>query len=393
MTFISYAQNYEDVMLWRALKHIDKGFYVDVGANHPTEDSVTKAFYDRGWQGINIEPVSQWFKLLQKERPRDINLQIAATNFTGNLSFFEVIDTGLSTTNLKFAQQHAEKGGYKISNYGVPCEKITQICYDHRVDEIHFLKIDVEGCEQAVLEGIDFSVIRPWIVLVEATLPSTQIKDHETWEGFILAASYSYVYFDGVNRFYVADEHPELKQAFEAPPNCWDGFITSREAILHHKVQELHSSFLGKEADYNRKEADYNRKEADYNHVMQHFNIMMNSRSMRATEPLRVIGRRARQIKRLILGATLASPKKSLQSFLRRMGVSIVSFVLTKPALKKMVKRVANYFPFLLDYPRRLLLAKSAVSRRSRRGSGNTELSPLVSKVLLDLKASIKHTD
>jgi FkbM family methyltransferase len=393
MNFISYAQNYEDVMLWRALKHIDKGFYVDVGANHPAQDSVTKAFYDRGWQGINIEPVSQWFKLLQKERPRDINLQIAAANFSGTLSFFEVIDTGLSTTNLKFAQQHAEKEGYKIINYEVPCEKITQIFCDHQVDEVHFLKIDVEGCEQAVLEGIDFSIVRPWIVVVEATLPNTQIKDHETWERFILAASYSYVYFDGLNRFYVADEHPELKQAFEVPPNYWDGFTTSSEIILRQKVQELHSTFLGKEADYNRKEADYNRKEADYNHLMQHFNIMMNSRSMRATEPLRIIGRRARQIKRIILGASLSSLKRSLKSFLRRRSSSIVSFVLTKPALKKIIKRVANYFPFLVDYPRRLLLAKSAASKRSRRGSGDTELSPLVSKVLLDLKASIKHTD
>ena len=45
--FVSYAQNYEDVMLWRALKHVKKGFYVDVGANDPKFDSVTQAFYGR----------------------------------------------------------------------------------------------------------------------------------------------------------------------------------------------------------------------------------------------------------------------------------------------------------------------------------------------------------
>jgi hypothetical protein len=33
MPFISYAQNYEDVILWRALRHVEKGFYVDVGAS------------------------------------------------------------------------------------------------------------------------------------------------------------------------------------------------------------------------------------------------------------------------------------------------------------------------------------------------------------------------
>ena len=53
MRFISYAQNYEDVMLWRALQHIENGFYIDVGAAWPDVDSVTKAFYDKGWRGIN----------------------------------------------------------------------------------------------------------------------------------------------------------------------------------------------------------------------------------------------------------------------------------------------------------------------------------------------------
>ena len=62
MTFISYAQNFEDVILRRALKDIEKGFYVDVGAHDPVIDSVTKAFYDLGWRGINIEPVKEWFE-------------------------------------------------------------------------------------------------------------------------------------------------------------------------------------------------------------------------------------------------------------------------------------------------------------------------------------------
>ncbi|MGB5826076.1 MAG: FkbM family methyltransferase, partial [Pseudomonas mandelii] len=38
MTFISYAQNFEDIRLWRALKTVENGFYIDVGANHPTHD-------------------------------------------------------------------------------------------------------------------------------------------------------------------------------------------------------------------------------------------------------------------------------------------------------------------------------------------------------------------
>ena len=61
-------------MLWRALKHVERGFYIDVGACAPEEWSVTKAFYDRGWRGINIEPDPGYHRQLLAARTRDINL-------------------------------------------------------------------------------------------------------------------------------------------------------------------------------------------------------------------------------------------------------------------------------------------------------------------------------
>ena len=95
--FISYAQNFEDVILWRVLKDIDSGFYVDVGANGPVFDSVTKAFYDKGWRGINIEPMPDYYEKLSADRPRDINLMLAAGNRDEVLPFYEVAETGLSS--------------------------------------------------------------------------------------------------------------------------------------------------------------------------------------------------------------------------------------------------------------------------------------------------------
>jgi hypothetical protein len=66
---ISYAQNFKDVMLWRALKHVKNGFYVDVGAGVPAKHSVTNWFYDQGCSGVNIKPnerdfVAQTFRNL-----------------------------------------------------------------------------------------------------------------------------------------------------------------------------------------------------------------------------------------------------------------------------------------------------------------------------------------
>ena len=45
-----------------------------------------------------------------------------------------------------------------------------------------------------------------------------------------MVKGYSYVYFDGLNRFYVSPEHSELTEAFDAPPNVFDGFVLSGTA-------------------------------------------------------------------------------------------------------------------------------------------------------------------
>jgi hypothetical protein len=74
---ISYTPSYEDVFLWRALAsrvHHNDGFWIDAGAFDPVDASVTKAFSDHNWRGVNIEPLKRHFDRLVEQRPRDINL-------------------------------------------------------------------------------------------------------------------------------------------------------------------------------------------------------------------------------------------------------------------------------------------------------------------------------
>ena len=110
MTFVSYAQNNEDVMLARVFRGLDAGFYIDVGAQDPRIDSVTKAFYDLGWRGINLEPVAFWYQKLCQDRPRDINLCLAAGAAEGVVDFYEIVDTGLSTSRAEFASVTRRRG-------------------------------------------------------------------------------------------------------------------------------------------------------------------------------------------------------------------------------------------------------------------------------------------
>ena len=152
MTFISYAQNYEDVMLRRALKDVDKGFYIEVCTNDPVVDSVTKYFYDAGWHGINIEPVSKWFEKLQQDRPNDINLQLAVGARKGKVNSYEVVGIGLSTVDESIEKRHEEEHEFELKIYGIPLVRLATICEQNPYSDIHFIKIDVEERELSVLQ-------------------------------------------------------------------------------------------------------------------------------------------------------------------------------------------------------------------------------------------------
>jgi FkbM family methyltransferase len=253
-TFVSYAQNFEDVMLWRALKHLEGGFYIDVGAWSPDLDSITRAFYERGWRGINIEPNLEWMRQLNEKRPQDINLPLAISDAPGAETFYFFANLGLSTMDRAVAEAHMAEGW--TAEPGTVTVTTLDAVWDAHVGDrpVHFLKVDVEGLEERVLRGNDWRAHRPWIVVVESTRPMSQIETHETWEPILTDADYRLAYVDGLNRYYVAAEHAELIPKMTYPPNVFDRFVLAGQADA-----ELRASVAAAQAD----EAGTRANEAD----------------------------------------------------------------------------------------------------------------------------------
>ena len=230
MTFKSYAQNFEDVLLNRVLSEVTQGTYIDVGAADPELDSVTKAFYDRGWSGINIDPLPASFLRLARERARDVNLQLAVGSAEGETTF-HIVDAypELSTTIASIAEQYAASGRI-LNEVPVRVRTLAAICAEHIMGPVHFLKIDVEGAESEVLRGADFDKVRPWIILVESVTFGSSAGDTPDWDGLLSDADYTFAYFDGLNRFYIAAEHvDQLIGSFAVPVNVRDDFTVAAE--------------------------------------------------------------------------------------------------------------------------------------------------------------------
>ncbi len=242
--FVSYAQNAEDVVIWRALGHVEHGRYLDVGAAHAINDSVTRALYLRGWRGIDVEPVPALAKDLRSDRPENVVVQAAAGTEPGTVTFFEIPDTGLSTTSETEAAA-AEQLGHSVAKTTVTVRTLDDILTEHSSPDadLHLLKVDVEGAEEAAIQSIGLAKWKPWLVVVEATRPNSTESTRDRFEYLLTEQGYVAQLFDGLNVFYVSSEHPELAHALSYPACPLDDYVSYQKTQLTHQKTQLTEAF------------------------------------------------------------------------------------------------------------------------------------------------------
>ena len=180
---ITYSQKGEDIILKRILGNKKNGFYVDVGAHHPTRFSNTNYFYQRDWKGLNIDAMPGSMELFNKQRPRDTNLEFAISNKKETLTYYKFNEPALNGFSKEISQQrHIEDNNYKIIDEikikTIPLKKVLDNYLPQSTD-IDFLDIDVEGYDYKVLTSNDWNKYRPNIVLIEI-LGKTFKEIHES---------------------------------------------------------------------------------------------------------------------------------------------------------------------------------------------------------------------
>ncbi|GGI78787.1 hypothetical protein GCM10007973_14330 [Polymorphobacter multimanifer] len=223
MSFVSHAQNFEDVRLWRAFGNVDGGRYLDIGTQDPTLDSVSLAFYGRGWRGVHVEPTPAYAAAMRLARPDEVVIEAAVSNRLETMSFFEISGSGLSTGCAELAAIHAA-AGWENRVIEVATITLAEVLSQMGDAPIHWLKIDVEGMEAEVLASWGEHPARPQALVIEATSPNTQQQSHLAWHGMVTERGYIDVAFDGLSRFFVHQDHAALGEALALAPNVFDGF-------------------------------------------------------------------------------------------------------------------------------------------------------------------------
>jgi FkbM family methyltransferase len=326
--FISYAQNFEDVLLWRALRDVKGGFYIDVGAQDPLVDSVSLAFYEQGWRGVHVEASSTYAELLRRARPDEDVVEAVIGDEHGDVQFFDIAATGLSTANPDVAARHA-KNGHHVFTRMMSNTRLATILDKYRDRDIHWLKIDVEGNELSVLRSWQPSSVRPWIVVIEAVDPLSHEDISARWEPDLVALGYIFAYADGLNRFYVSEAHQEFVKVLAAGPNVFDDFALSGTSSASFS-RLLTSRIARHEQELLRLQAviqEQKKRDAAILHQLDVLNerilSIYRSTSWRTTGPMRRVSRvirdrRLKQILEMPARGLLLGVRRRMASLARR---------------------------------------------------------------------------
>ncbi len=172
----SYSQDSEDDILEKIFWTKKEGFFIDIGAHHPTHYSNTYKFYLKGWRGVNIDPRPNIMFEFDKIRPNDVNLEIAIGDEVGEKDYYIFDHEGVNTFVKEIAFGRNLQNGFKyIETKKVKTDVLINI-FDKYVGSkiIDFLNIDVEGYEMNILKQNDWIRYRPNVIVCEMLFSNSE---------------------------------------------------------------------------------------------------------------------------------------------------------------------------------------------------------------------------
>ena len=170
-----WSQHGEDDRLVRELRDsLRDGYYVDIGANHPAQDSNTYRLYNLGMCGVTVDPNELLCLVNQRYRPRDSVVNVAVGAENGFARFYLMSHHGLSTFS-EADMRNRQASGIKLLGVTfkpvLRLEQIFRDCVPEGRTKLELLSVDTEGWDEAVLRSNDWDRFRPRLVLVESNTP------------------------------------------------------------------------------------------------------------------------------------------------------------------------------------------------------------------------------
>jgi FkbM family methyltransferase len=185
------------------------GFFVEVGANRPRQESQTWHLEQIGWTGVLIEPQPNLAEELRRVRSAQVFAFACSSPQNAGRNMRLHVAGALSALD----RERMAPGAEPERVIEVPVRTLDDILTEARAPvAFDLLSIDVEGHELEVLGGFDLARWRPRLVLLEDHVGN--LEKHR----FLRAAGYRLIRRCENNGWYV----PRDAAVAVAPRERWD---------------------------------------------------------------------------------------------------------------------------------------------------------------------------
>jgi FkbM family methyltransferase len=196
----TYSQWGEDVAVWDFFHRATRGFFVEVGANEPSNLSQTLLLEQKGWTGILVEPQPACCERLRRLRPHSRVVQAACGSpAQRGKALFRVAS---QSDRSSLAALEPEDDVEFTSTISVDMVTLDEVLERAGNPQIDFLSIDVEGGELEVLSGFDLAKHAPALMLLEDHVENLRLHS------YMKAHGYKLVRRTGSNNWYVPSDTP-----------------------------------------------------------------------------------------------------------------------------------------------------------------------------------------
>lgn len=169
--FRSFSQFGEDAFVQSMLRDSplrgQMGVYLDIGSGEPIRGSNTYALYRQGWAGTLVDPIRHNVVDSQRFRPRDRIIQACVGAEPGFIDFVEFETYEFSTASPARLAELQSQGWEPRGRYQTPVITVEQLGIGMTPESPTVMSIDVEGGEDAVLDGINWDTCSPAILIIE----------------------------------------------------------------------------------------------------------------------------------------------------------------------------------------------------------------------------------
>jgi FkbM family methyltransferase len=164
----SYSISNVDLIIDRLFSNIDRGYYIDVGCNHPIKYNNTYLLHKRGWSGINIDLDKTSIDQFNKLRKNDHNVQALVGSFDDEEKeiYFYHERSAINTLSKKLAEKRSTKPREIIKRNTISLNKIIENSR-YKNKKINVMSIDIENHEYEVLKNFSFNKYKVDVIVTE----------------------------------------------------------------------------------------------------------------------------------------------------------------------------------------------------------------------------------